>query len=90
RALAGPRTPTARPEPAPAEQAQQVVALRVAIPCPGHAPLIVDELEALDGVLTATYVGGSDFAVSYDPAKVSVDDILSLEVFRAFRAKVRP
>lgn len=66
------------------------VRLRVAIPCPGHAPLIVDEVESLDGVLAVRYLGGSDFAVKYDPAKLTVDDILALEVFQYFRAVVRP
>ncbi len=66
------------------------VRLGVAIPCPGHAPLIVSEVESLDGVLAVRYIGGSDFVVRYDPAKLRVDDILALEVFRAFRAVVRP
>ncbi|MCL6430314.1 MAG: hypothetical protein K6V36_05555 [Anaerolineae bacterium] len=66
------------------------VRLDVAIPCPGHAPLIVSEVESLDGVIAVRYIGGSDFIVRYDPGKLRVDHILALEVFRAFRAVVRP
>lgn len=65
------------------------ITLQVSIPCPGHAPLINDELKTLDGVTAIRYQYPNSFRVSYDPAKITVEDILSLEVFKEFSARVR-
>ena len=64
--------------------------LQVAIPCPGHAPLIIDELRRVDGVVGVRYQGPNLFQVRYDPARLTVDKILAQEVFKAFPAQVRP
>ena len=64
--------------------------LQVAIPCSGHAPLIIGEVEKLDGVVDAKFQGSNVFKVQYDPAKVTVDDILALDVFKSFAATVKP
>ena len=66
------------------------VALQVAIPCSGHAPLIIGEVEKLDGVVDAKFQGSNLFKVQYDPAKITVDDILAQEVFKSFKAQVTP
>lgn len=64
--------------------------LQVAIPCSGHAPLIIGELEKLDGVVDAKFQGSNLFKVQYDPAKITVGDILAQEVFKSFKAQVKP
>lgn len=62
------------------------VTLQVDIPCPGHAPLIMDELKTLDGVQGIKYGYPNSFRVTYDTAKLSVPQILDLQVFQEFRA----
>ncbi|MHB1355053.1 MAG: hypothetical protein ACYCZF_03640 [Anaerolineae bacterium] len=66
------------------------VTLQVSIPCSGHAPLIIGEVEKLDGVVDVKYQGASLFKVQYDSSKITVDDILGLEVFKSFKATVKP
>lgn len=66
------------------------VILQVAIPCSGHAPLIIGELEKLDGVVDAKFQGSNLFKVLYDPVKITVGDILAQEVFKSFKAQVKP
>jgi hypothetical protein len=61
------------------------LALKVDIPCAGHAPLIIDELEKLPGVKDVKYNG--DFIVSYNPSETSKEEILNLEIFKEYKAK---
>jgi hypothetical protein len=67
----------------------EVVTLEVNIPCPGHAPLIMDELKKLDGITEIKYQFPNAFRVQYDPSRLTVQGMLSLEVFREFPAKTR-
>jgi len=79
------------PAPAAANSANAgQIKLQVNIPCPGHAPLIMDELKKLDGVTGATYQFPNTFVVNYDAARVTPEKILALEVFRSFPARVQP
>lgn len=68
----------------------ETVSLAVDIPCPGHAPLISSELQKEAGITAVKYQPPSTFRVSYDPGRLSEQDILSLEVFQYFPAQVRP
>jgi hypothetical protein len=65
------------------------VTLEVAIPCPGHAPLIIGELRKVEGVTTARYQGPNFFQVTYDSTRVTVSQILGQPVFQSFKATVR-
>jgi hypothetical protein len=65
------------------------VTLEVAIPCPGHAPLITQELQAVDGVMGVTFSQPNLFEVSYDPTKTSVGKITSIGVFKDYPAKAQ-
>ena len=65
------------------------VTLEVAIPCPGHAPLIIGELKKVQGVTTAKYQGPNFFQVTYDTTRVTVSQIMAQTVFRSFKAKVK-
>ncbi|TSC53954.1 MAG: hypothetical protein LiPW16_239 [Microgenomates group bacterium LiPW_16] len=63
--------------------------LRVSIPCSGHAPLISQELKNLSGIESVAFVSPNLFKVNYQPLLVSPKQILSLEVFKAFKATVQ-
>ncbi len=65
------------------------VTLQVDIPCPGHAPLIMDELKRLDGITAIKYQFPNSFRVSYDEGRLTVQEILDLPVFQEFRASAR-
>lgn len=62
--------------------------LRVDIPCPGHAPLISEELKTIGGVEATRFNFPNNFDVVYDPTKTSKQEILSLEVFKTYKASV--
>ncbi len=62
--------------------------LEVDIPCPGHAPLISEELKSLNGITRIQFTSPNIFDVNYDPAKVTKEEILSLEVFKVYKASV--
>jgi len=62
--------------------------ISVAIPCSGHASLITSELKTIDGVNSTKFSLPNNFDVYYDSSKTSKNEILSLDVFEEYRAKV--
>jgi copper chaperone CopZ len=62
------------------------VRLQVDIPCTGHAPLISGELKKLSGVESVKFSGSNTFDVAYDPGLTTKADILSLEIFKTYKA----
>jgi copper chaperone CopZ len=66
----------------------QTLRLQVNIPCPGHAPLITSELKSISGVLNVKFSFPNIFDVYYDSSKTSKEQILSLEVFKTYKASV--
>ncbi|MEM3610373.1 MAG: cation transporter [Candidatus Aenigmatarchaeota archaeon] len=62
--------------------------LSVDIPCSGHAPLISDELKKLNGVSSVQFSLPNVFDVKYDPTKISKQQILSLDIFKTYKAIV--
>jgi hypothetical protein len=64
------------------------IKLQVNIPCSGHAPLITDELKKVNGVTNVKFDFPNYFDVSYDPAKTTKEQILSLDVFSTYKASV--
>ena len=65
------------------------IVLEVDIPCPGHAPLIIDELKKVDGILSVTFDFPNIFSVTFDSKIVSKEKILSQEVFSSFKARLK-
>jgi len=63
-----------------------VLSISVDIPCPGHAPLISNEVKTVEGVKGSEYSFPNDFEVYYDPSITSEEEILSLEVFDEYPA----
>jgi len=62
--------------------------LKVDIPCPGHAPLISEELKTINGLIGVEFSFPNLFDVKYDTKKTSEQEILSLDVFKTYRATV--
>lgn len=65
-----------------------LLTLQVAIPCPGHAPLIIGELKKINGVENVKFRFPNLFDVGYDPQKTAREEILSLEVFNTYNATI--
>jgi copper chaperone CopZ len=66
--------------------ADSIVKLKVNIPCPGHAPLISDELKTIQGVTGVRYQFPDVFEVAFNSEKASKQEILGLEVFEIYPA----
>lgn len=64
------------------------IKLKVDIPCPGHAPLISEELKTIDGVMGIKFGFPNNFDVKYDSDKTSISEMTSLEVFDEYKAQV--
>ena len=64
------------------------ILLEVDIPCPGHAPLISEELKTIEGVVSIDYGFPDKFTVIYDSAITDKLEILNLEVFDSYPANV--
>lgn len=65
-----------------------ILSIAVDIPCPGHAPLISNEVKTIEGVKGSEYSFPNKFDVYYDPSKTSEQQILSLEVFDEYPAEL--
>lgn len=62
--------------------------IQVDIPCPGHAPLISNELKTINGVKGTEFSFPNNFLIYYDSKITNKDKILELEIFKEFKAKV--
>ncbi len=71
-----------------AASGSSLVSMSVDIPCPGHAPLITEELKTVSGVQSVRFSFPNAFEVTYDPSVTSTDGMLSLEVFKEYPATV--
>jgi len=65
-----------------------LITLQVEIPCSGHAPLIIGELEKINGVENVNFRIPNLFDVNYNSAKTSENKILALEIFKTYQAKI--
>lgn len=64
-----------------------LLTLRVLVPCSGHAPLIIDELEKAEGVRDVKFRLPNYFDVYYDAKTINEEQVLSLEIFKEFSAQ---
>ncbi len=60
----------------------------VDIPCSGHAPLIINELKTIQGIITVKFKLPNRFVITYDKTKTSIIEIINLEIFNEFPAKL--
>ncbi|MEK6935605.1 MAG: hypothetical protein AABW67_02370 [Nanoarchaeota archaeon] len=59
------------------------------IPCPGHASLVVSELEKTSGIEKVKYLSGANFEVLYNPKEINKEQILEQDICKEFDAKER-
>ena len=67
---------------------QEILNLKVNIPCAGHTPLIIYELSKIDGVTGIKSNNFNFFEIEYDRIKTSREQILDLNVFKEYKASV--
>ena len=66
-----------------------LLTIQVAIPCPGHASLIINELKKLNGVNNVDFRFPNYFDISYSPEKISKEEIISINIFKTYSAQVK-
>lgn len=65
----------------------KLIFLQVKIPCPGHAPLIIDELKKMPEVISVNYRAPNYFDVECDRG-LDEQKLLNLGIFREFPCKI--
>ncbi|MBU0457456.1 MAG: heavy-metal-associated domain-containing protein [Nanoarchaeota archaeon] len=70
------------------ENTDSLLKLKVDIPCPGHAPLISQELKTIKGVTGIKFSFPNYFDVTYNSAETSKQEMLALDVFNSYPAIV--
>jgi len=68
---------------------QNSLTLKVDIPCSGHSFLITSELQRINGVTEVEFKMPDIFNIAYDPKKTSPDKIVSLDVFKTYKATIQ-
>lgn len=63
--------------------------LKVQIPCPGHAPLIMSEIKKENGVASVLFKMPDIFEIKYDSKIISSEKIASLDIFKNFQAAIQ-
>jgi hypothetical protein len=67
------------------DEKQLLIAAEVQIPCPGHAPLVISELEKASGIETVTFKLPRTFEITYNPETTSPQTIAALDIFKTFK-----
>lgn len=62
------------------------LSIKVQIPCPGHAPLITDEIRKDSGVESVEFETPDIFKIKYDSEKTTPKEITLLEIFKTYEA----
>lgn len=60
--------------------------LKVDLPCPGHAPLISQELKMVKGVTGVKFNFPNYFEITYHSAETSRKEMLALDIFKSYPA----
>ncbi|MBM3208915.1 hypothetical protein FJZ40_01320 [Candidatus Shapirobacteria bacterium] len=66
------------------------IALKVEIPCSGHASLITEELKKNKGVQGVAFELPNIFRITYETTITNHDEILGLEIFKSFKPSILP
>lgn len=64
------------------------ITIKVSIPCAGHSQLIIDEIQKTEGVGKVGFTDPNLFKVNYNSQKTSKEKILSLEIFKTYKATI--
>jgi len=62
--------------------------IKVAIPCSGHAPLVIDELKKVKGIVDVQFQLPNLFNITYQPKETSIEKILETDIFKSFKAEI--
>ncbi len=73
----------------PTGESDVSLSLAVQIPCSGHSFLVINELKKIEGVSSVKFKLPNIFEVTYDPQKVSYQQIISPEIFKTYEAIVQ-
>jgi len=65
----------------------RTISINVQLPCSGHAPLVIDEVEKITGVEAIKFEQPQTFKITYDPKTTSPEKIAALEIFKTFKLK---
>lgn len=69
-------------------ETDSLITLQVNIPCPGHAPLIAEELKKINGVKNIRFRFPNLFDIEYCSQRTTLKTILSLEIFNTYKATI--
>lgn len=64
-----------------------ILKLSFEIPCSGHAPLVISELENTTGITDVRYISEKNFEVYYNPQLTTKEKILAQDICKEFNAK---
>lgn len=65
------------------------LSIAVQIPCSGHASLIADELKKNDAIGQVFFKMPNTFDIKYNSTKISSENIISMEIFKTYKAIIR-
>jgi hypothetical protein len=65
------------------------VSIKVEIPCTGHSFLIIQEINKVEGVSGVKFNSPNVFIVKYSPQNTSPQKIVSLDVFKEYKATIQ-
>ncbi len=65
------------------------ITVAVEIPCSGHAPLIINEIEKTSGIKNVIFSFPNLFKIIFLPQQITPEKILSLPIFNNFPAKLQ-
>jgi copper chaperone CopZ len=68
-------------------QSLSSAAISVDIPCSGHAPLVGEELQKIEGIESIKFSLPNRFNITFNPEIVTLEEILNLQIFSTFKAK---
>lgn len=64
------------------------ISLTVEIPCSGHSSLIIDEIKKNCDVESVNFSMPNKFDIKYNPKKITIKQITSLEIFKTYPVKI--
>ena len=70
-------------------QSDSETTIQVAIPCPGHAALIINELKKISGIGNVEFATPDIFKIYYDASATSPQAIASLDIFKTYKATIK-
>jgi len=69
-------------------QGSNFITLKVDLPCPGHAYLMVGDFEKIPGVNNINFKMPNLFDISFDPTVVSAQQILDIDILKIYQSQI--